>query len=91
MQMRAALWCLSVAVIAAAAGGMAAKAHTDSSIVPTHQDSEKQLPPLIRSVDGPDLYRAYCASCHGRERQGQRARGAGDESDGTGLDGDCKK
>ncbi len=34
------------------------------------QDSEKQLPPLIRSVEGPDLFRAYCASCHGRDAKG---------------------
>ena len=26
--------------------------------------------PLIRSVEGPDLYRAYCASCHGKDGTG---------------------
>jgi mono/diheme cytochrome c family protein len=25
---------------------------------------------LIRSLQGPDLYRAYCASCHGADAQG---------------------
>lgn len=27
-------------------------------------------PPLIRSVNGPDLFRAYCASCHGKDAKG---------------------
>ena len=70
MKIRTNLWCLNFALIAAAAGVMAAKARTDSPTAPTHQDSEKQLPPLIRSVDGRDLYRAYCASCHGQEGKG---------------------
>jgi mono/diheme cytochrome c family protein len=36
------------------------------------QPSEKQQStPLIQSVEGPDVFRAYCASCHG-------ARGKGD-------------
>jgi mono/diheme cytochrome c family protein len=26
---------------------------------------EHQSPPLIRSVEGPDLFRAYCTPCHG--------------------------
>lgn len=33
---------------------------------------EKQFTPLIHSVEGPDLFLAYCASCHGMD-----ARGAG--------------
>jgi mono/diheme cytochrome c family protein len=70
MKIRAALWCLNVAVIAAGAGGMGAKTRTHSATAPKDQDSEKQLPPLIRSVDGPDLYQAYCASCHGKEGKG---------------------
>jgi mono/diheme cytochrome c family protein len=32
-------------------------------------DSEKQQT-LIRSLDGADLYRAYCASCHGKNGKG---------------------
>src|SRR5579862_135314 len=31
----------------------------------TVQKVEEQSTPLIRSVEGPDLFRAYCASCHG--------------------------
>jgi len=30
----------------------------------------QELPPLIRSVNGADLYRAYCASCHGKDARG---------------------
>jgi len=30
----------------------------------------QELPPLIRSVKGPDLFRAYCASCHGGDAKG---------------------
>ena len=70
MKIRAALWCLNVTVIAAAASVIAAQTQTDSPIAQAHQDSEKQLPPLIRSVDAADLYRAYCASCHGQEGKG---------------------
>jgi mono/diheme cytochrome c family protein len=33
-------------------------------------DSEKQFQTLIRSVRGPDLFRAYCASCHGADAKG---------------------
>ncbi len=32
---------------------------------------DQQMRPLIASVEGPDLYRSYCASCHGREATGQ--------------------
>ena len=31
---------------------------------------EQALPPLIRSTKGPDLFRAYCASCHGIDAKG---------------------
>ena len=30
----------------------------------------QELPQLIRSTRGPDLFRAYCASCHGVDAQG---------------------
>jgi len=32
--------------------------------------NDQQLPPLIRSVNGADLFRAYCASCHGIDAKG---------------------
>jgi mono/diheme cytochrome c family protein len=34
------------------------------------QESDKQYEQLIRSVEGPDLFRAYCASCHGKDGKG---------------------
>jgi mono/diheme cytochrome c family protein len=33
-------------------------------------NSETQFQTLIRSVEGPDLFRAYCASCHGKDGRG---------------------
>jgi mono/diheme cytochrome c family protein len=33
-------------------------------------NSDTQFQTLIRSVDGPDLFRAYCASCHGKDGRG---------------------
>ena len=70
MKIRSASWCLVVAVIAAAGAGTAAKTQTGPPTPQQEQDSEKQLPSLIRSVEGPDLYRAYCASCHGKDGKG---------------------
>ena len=32
--------------------------------------SDEQFQKLIRSVEGLDLFRAYCASCHGRDAKG---------------------
>jgi mono/diheme cytochrome c family protein len=34
------------------------------------RDSDQQFEQLIHSVEGPDLYRAYCASCHGIDAKG---------------------
>ena len=60
------------------AGGFAARAAV--------ADSEKPRA-LIRSVEGADLYREYCASCHGKNGKGDGpvARSKGH---GAGLDGD---
>jgi Cytochrome C oxidase, cbb3-type, subunit III len=33
-------------------------------------NSETRFQTLIRSVEGPDLFRAYCASCHGKDGRG---------------------
>jgi hypothetical protein len=33
-------------------------------------ESEQQFQQLIHSVEGPDLFRAYCASCHGSDGKG---------------------
>ena len=54
----AALLCVAVAVFGA-----------QSQTAPTAPPPQKP-PPLIRSVQGPDLFRAYCASCHGKDAKG---------------------
>jgi len=41
-------------------------AHSQKSAPP----ADDQFPPLIRSTKGADLFRAYCASCHGTNGQG---------------------
>jgi mono/diheme cytochrome c family protein len=38
--------------------------------IQTTPNAEEQLAPLIRSIKGPDLFRAYCASCHGLDAKG---------------------
>ena len=38
--------------------------------MPEATTPEQPLPPLIRSTKGPDLFRAYCASCHGINGKG---------------------
>lgn len=35
-----------------------------------HEMHSKAPPPLISSIEGPALYHAYCASCHGTEAKG---------------------
>lgn len=34
------------------------------------QKADELSTPLIHSVEGPDLFRAYCASCHGKDGKG---------------------
>jgi mono/diheme cytochrome c family protein len=36
----------------------------------TTPKGNQQFPPLIRSLEGPDLFRAYCAPCHGLDGRG---------------------
>lgn len=58
------LICLLAIGFACVAIADASKQNQASQIVPD------QLPPLIRSLDGRDLFRAYCASCHGADAKG---------------------
>ncbi len=37
---------------------------------PAKPAADKKIEPLIHSLDGADLYRAYCASCHGTDGKG---------------------
>lgn len=69
MKIRSAWWCLFVAASAAVAAGTGAKTQTGSQTPQKAPDSEKPQT-LIRSVEGADLYRAYCASCHGKDGKG---------------------
>jgi mono/diheme cytochrome c family protein len=50
-----------IAVVAPGIGTQAQKA----------PDAREQSTPLIPSVIGPDLFRAYCASCHGVDARGK--------------------
>jgi mono/diheme cytochrome c family protein len=69
MKIRTALWSLTVAVSIAAAAGPAANAQTGSQNANQAPDAGKQQN-LIRSLEGVDLYKAYCASCHGKTGKG---------------------
>jgi mono/diheme cytochrome c family protein len=69
MKIRGAYWCLMVAVGSVLAAGGPAKTRTSSQAAQKAPESDKQET-LIRSVDGADLYRAYCASCHGKNGKG---------------------
>jgi mono/diheme cytochrome c family protein len=43
---------------------------THSQTAPQSPQTQEELPPLIRSTKGSDLFRAYCASCHGVDAKG---------------------
>lgn len=58
----ACLW-LGLALVPASTAGGDPNAQSGPS-------SEPQFQQLIRSVEGPDLFRAYCASCHGSDGKG---------------------
>jgi mono/diheme cytochrome c family protein len=58
-----------VAVGSVLAAGGPAKTPTSSQAAQKAPESAKQET-LIRAVDGANLYRAYCASCHGKNGKG---------------------
>jgi len=68
MKIRRALWRLFVGISVALICGAAADTQTVSQ-AQQKTNTEKQQT-LIRSVEGVDLYRAYCASCHGKDGKG---------------------
>jgi mono/diheme cytochrome c family protein len=59
---------LFVGVSVALLCGTAADTQTVSQAQQKTNPEERQT--LIRSVEGVDLYRAYCASCHGKDGKG---------------------
>jgi len=69
MNIRSASWCLFVAMSATVVAGAGAKTQAGSQTTQKPPDPEKQLT-LIRSIEGMDLYRAYCGSCHGKNGKG---------------------
>ncbi len=64
MKIRTASWSLIVALSLAVAAGPAANARMVPQNAQQAPDAQKQQN-LIRSLEGVDLYKAYCASCHG--------------------------
>lgn len=50
-------------------GGLVAAANMAADDT-SKQKAKTPAGPLIRSLQGPDLYRAYCASCHGLDAKG---------------------
>jgi mono/diheme cytochrome c family protein len=60
-------WFLQLALVLAFVG---AALPAVSAQTKTPQDAQAQLPTLIRSLDGSDLFRVYCATCHGADARG---------------------
>ena len=69
MKTRSALWCLAIGISAVIAAGSGARTRPDPRTTPKQSDPG-QRQPLIRSIEGADLYRAYCAPCHGKDGKG---------------------
>jgi hypothetical protein len=62
---------LSVAAACVVLSGLPVHVHAQPQKQPGKvPPSEQQFQPLIRSVEGPNLFRAYCASCHGADAKG---------------------
>jgi mono/diheme cytochrome c family protein len=57
------LLCLAFAMLYISRGVSGAKTQEGA-------ESQQQYQQLIRSLEGPDLFRAYCASCHGVDGKG---------------------
>ncbi|HEY1471233.1 MAG TPA: c-type cytochrome [Candidatus Acidoferrum sp.] len=69
MTIRNGSWCLLLAVTAALVVGTLAIAQINGSTSQQTADTAKDQT-LIRSLNGVDLFRAYCASCHGKDGKG---------------------
>jgi mono/diheme cytochrome c family protein len=60
-------FCAAALLSFGAAGAFVA---ADRAVSQETKQSEQQFQQLIRSVAGPDLFRAYCASCHSSDAKG---------------------
>ena len=69
MGIQGARWCLLLLASAGVAAGIGAKTQTSLRGAQEAPGSKKQQA-LIPSVEGVDLYRAYCATCHGTNGKG---------------------
>ena len=69
MNVRYASWCLWIAAGSGLAAEIAATVPSGAQTSQDAGDAAKEQS-LIRSLEGVDLYRAYCASCHGIDGQG---------------------
>lgn len=69
MKIRNAWWFIFAALSGVVVTGTAAHTLADSPRTPQSATTEKPRA-LIRSVEGADLYREYCASCHGKSGKG---------------------
>ncbi len=69
MKSRIAMVCLIAALSGAAVAVAEARTRTDSQNAQQPPETGNQQS-LIRSLEGVDLYRAYCASCHGKTGKG---------------------
>ena len=59
---------ITLGVIAAGLGHLCITAAWAQA--PTKRASQDQVAPLITSIKGPELFQAYCSSCHGRDAKG---------------------
>ncbi|HXO43960.1 MAG TPA: c-type cytochrome [Candidatus Cybelea sp.] len=69
MRISIATFCLFLALIAAVAAEAKTKSQTSPQVAPEGPVDESR-PALIHSLNGAELYRAYCASCHGKTGRG---------------------
>lgn len=58
---------MGLAILVLAVPMVAATQKSDGKAVPSKAGAST---PLIQSIQGPDLFRAYCSSCHGTDAKG---------------------
>jgi mono/diheme cytochrome c family protein len=66
MKIQSVFLCLTILASAIMVAGTGPKTRTSSQETPNPETPQN----LISSVEGADLFRAYCASCHGKDGRG---------------------